>query len=288
MVSFSVFIPEILPAKNIILEKAVLCSHVAKNEAVGIATDFSPEVGKVYFWTKVSCENIPTKVRHIWYHENTEMAEVTLEIKYPSMRTFSCKKIMPQWTGAWYVEIVDDNNLVLKRLDFTIGSSEEGVKEEQEQKIEKNVDNIPQKVLEENKAETEAIDAAEKESMAALNIAEEIVMDESTAKDIDIEIKLGTGVKEREIIGEARIFPADVGKIYCWNLIAGIQEPTEIKHVWYYNNEKIAETSLKVKYDNYRTWSYKTIMPNWAGDWRVEIVDAKGNLAQKASFKINP
>ena len=48
------------------------------------------------------------------------MAEVPLEIKYSTFRTWSYKGISPQWTGAWRVEIVDVADKVLKVLDFEV------------------------------------------------------------------------------------------------------------------------------------------------------------------------
>ena len=99
-------------------------------------------------------------------------------------------------------------------------------------------------------------------------------------------ITLTTGVKDRQPIDSAIVFPDSVGRVYCWTLIQGIKEPTVIKHIWYYGEKRVAEVSLEVKPPRYRTWSYKTILPQWKGDWRVWIVDSQGNLLGTASFKI--
>ena len=97
---------------------------------------------------------------------------------------------------------------------------------------------------------------------------------------------LTTSVKDRQPIDSALVFPDSIGRIYCWTLIEEIKEPMIIKHVWYYGKRKMAEIPLEVKPPRYRTWSYKTILPHWKGDWRVWIMDSQGNLLGTASFKI--
>ena len=99
-------------------------------------------------------------------------------------------------------------------------------------------------------------------------------------------ITLTTGVKDREPVSSAITFPNSVGRVYCWTLIEGAKEPTAIRHLWYYGEKKVVEVSLEIKSSPYRTWSSKTILPQWKGDWRVGIVDDQDNLLGTAPFKI--
>jgi len=115
-------------------------------------------------------------------------------------------------------------------------------------------------------------------------VAEEQVEVEETK--LTVETRLGTGVEERELIGEASAFPSTVGKVYCWTCVQGADEPTEIIHVWYYGVEKMTEVMLPVEYPRHRTWSYKTILPEWKGEWGVEILDAAGNKLDSIVFEI--
>jgi hypothetical protein len=96
----------------------------------------------------------------------------------------------------------------------------------------------------------------------------------------------GTAVEERELQGEATTFPSDIERIYCWSLITGCEEPTTVEHVWYYGNKEIARVPLDVKYPRMRTWSYKTMMPQWIGDWKVELVDIDGQVLATSLFKV--
>ncbi|MDD5686790.1 MAG: DUF2914 domain-containing protein [Elusimicrobia bacterium] len=93
-------------------------------------------------------------------------------------------------------------------------------------------------------------------------------------------------VETRQPVDKAEVFAPEVGKVYLWATITGATEPTEVKHVWYFNSVKVAEISIAVKYPRYRLWSYKTILPEQIGDWKVDIVDAAGNVIKSATFKI--
>ena len=93
-------------------------------------------------------------------------------------------------------------------------------------------------------------------------------------------------VKDREPVGVSTEFPSDIGRVYLWTSIYGADQPTEIKHVWYYGVQKMREITLGIKYRRTRTWSYKNILPQWAGDWHVEVVDEQGRVLKKLSFKI--
>ena len=51
----------------------------------------------------------------------------------------------------------------------------------------------------------------------------------------------------------------------------------EIQHRWYWNDDLISSIPLKVKSNNWRTYSIKTIHPGMTGEWMVAIVDVKNN-----------
>ena len=68
-------------------------------------------------------------------------------------------------------------------------------------------------------------------------------------------------------------FSADVQRLYCFTEIINGTDG-EIRHRWFFNNKKVSEVSLKIKSDRYRTYSSKTIIPEMAGAWKVDIIDA--------------
>jgi len=97
---------------------------------------------------------------------------------------------------------------------------------------------------------------------------------------------IGTGVANREAVDAGTSFSVSVGKLYCFSKIADIQEPTEIVHVWYYGETERTRLSLSVNPPAWRTYSSKIIQAHEVGSWRVEILDASGNLLDTAKFEL--
>ena len=60
----------------------------------------------------------------------------------------------------------------------------------------------------------------------------------------------------------------------------------QVKHVWSYEGETLAEISLNVTSPRYRTYSTKNIMNTQTGHWRVDVVDEQGNLIAQKEFRI--
>ena len=94
-----------------------------------------------------------------------------------------------------------------------------------------------------------------------------------------------TGVADREAVDAGTSFAVTVGRLYCFSKIAGIQESTEIVHVWYYGETERARVSLGVNPPAWRTHSSKIIQAHEIGSWRVEILDASGNLLETLKFE---
>jgi hypothetical protein len=91
-------------------------------------------------------------------------------------------------------------------------------------------------------------------------------------------------VQDRTPIEPGDSFPSDVGKLFCFTRILGAQEETQVTHVWFLNDRQISLVNLKVGSPNWRTWSSKNILPEWVGDWKVEIRDADGNVIHTLEF----
>jgi len=60
----------------------------------------------------------------------------------------------------------------------------------------------------------------------------------------------------------------------------------QVKHVWSYEGETMAEITLNVTSPRYRTYSTKNIMDTQTGHWRVDVVDEKSNLIAQKEFRI--
>jgi hypothetical protein len=99
------------------VEKIALGTGVESRELVGEATEFDVSVGRIYCWTKIISQNVPATIKHVWYAGEQQVAEVPLNINYPSTRTWSSKAIS---TGKWRVEVVGETGEVLASTDFTV------------------------------------------------------------------------------------------------------------------------------------------------------------------------
>ena len=107
-----------------------------------------------------------------------------------------------------------------------------------------------------------------------------------TTSTLTVEAKLCTSVVDRVAQGEATKFSSDVGQVYLWCRVIGATDTTEVEHLWYYNGEEKASIKLPVKTASWRTWSKKTIMPHWTGQWEVKIVDAEWHVLKTIAFTV--
>lgn len=103
---------------------------------------------------------------------------------------------------------------------------------------------------------------------------------------VTVETELCTGVEERMPVGMTDQFPADVGQVCLWSKVSGYTDETFIKHVWYYRGDEMATIELPIRGTAWRTYSYKTIPPEWSGDWVVKIIDVDGNVLKAIPFKV--
>lgn len=107
------------------------------------------------------------------------------------------------------------------------------------------------------------------------------------AQNIEVTtIEIGTNVEERQIVNSDTTFSSSVGSLYCFTRVTGAEDTTQVHHVWYYENEEMARTTLDIRSPDWRTWSSKTILENWVGPWRVAIEDNNGNTLAEKQFQI--
>ena len=100
------------------------------------------------------------------------------------------------------------------------------------------------------------------------------------------EIVICTSVENKQPVGVDSVFASDVKQLTCFTKIVSQAEQSEVSHVWFYQDKQMTKVDLTVMGKSYRTWSRKTIIPEWKGDWRVEVQDSAGNVLSKISFNI--
>jgi hypothetical protein len=104
----------------LIVEDAVICQDVVDRTPVESGFVFSNDIGTVYCFSRVMGAKTDTQISHNWYFNDVQVASVPLSVRSNNWRTYSSKKIMPEFKGNWKVEIVAQDGQVLKELTFTI------------------------------------------------------------------------------------------------------------------------------------------------------------------------
>lgn len=57
-------------------------------------------------------------------------------------------------------------------------------------------------------------------------------------------------------------------------------EGTTITHRWSLNGAVMAEVSFNVRASRWRVYSSKTLLPEWRGDWVVDVLDDAGTVIE--------
>ena len=95
-----------------------------------------------------------------------------------------------------------------------------------------------------------------------------------------------TAIENQMPVDSIDSYRADFGKLYCFTRILGAQGDTEVTHVWYYQDNQLAKVTLPVKSADWRTYSSKRFLPQWAGQWKVVVLDAEGNEIATIPFSL--
>lgn len=103
------------PGPEITIDPFVMCEDVVNREPVNV-TDFFRADGTATSFTRIFA-SAPTRISHVWYHENTRMDEIPFTVQPPSWRVWSRKHLYGK-TGIWRVEVVDENGTVLRTTHF--------------------------------------------------------------------------------------------------------------------------------------------------------------------------
>lgn len=101
------------------------------------------------------------------------------------------------------------------------------------------------------------------------------------AGDVSAEVKAGTGVEKRAIVGEANTFPAGT-TVWVWSLVKGAEG--SVKHVWKRDGQVAWTATLGVGSKKWSTQSRRTIPK--AGSWEVDVQTADGASIGTVAFTI--
>ena len=101
---------------------------------------------------------------------------------------------------------------------------------------------------------------------------------------ITAEIVIAINVEDREPVGGAEEFSADVGQVYGWTRVTGASNAI-VEHVWRYEDHELV-VPINIGGSPWRVWSTKNIPAEWTGEWTFEVRDASGNVVASTMFTV--
>ena len=107
-------------APVISVEEAVIATGVENLTPVAPGVSFDASIGRLYSFTRIKTNLQPAIIKHLWFHGDKMVMEVTLPVKSSNWRTYSMKTILPSAGGDWKVDVTSEDGTILKTLNFTI------------------------------------------------------------------------------------------------------------------------------------------------------------------------
>ncbi|WP_303723030.1 DUF2914 domain-containing protein [Malonomonas rubra] len=95
-----------------------------------------------------------------------------------------------------------------------------------------------------------------------------------------------TGIENQMPVDKVEVYPADYGKLFCFTRIVGADQDTSVTHVWYYQDNELARVNLPIGSADWRTYSSKRFLPQWAGQWKVVVFSEDGRELKTISFAL--
>ncbi len=92
-----------------------------------------------------------------------------------------------------------------------------------------------------------------------------------------------TGVADREPVNDLERVLAGNERVLFFTELRGMEGQT-VRHRWSHGDASLAEVEFKVGGPRWRVWSSKNLIPEWAGEWKVEVIDSAGNVVSEKRF----
>ncbi len=92
-----------------------------------------------------------------------------------------------------------------------------------------------------------------------------------------------TAVVDREPVSDLTSIPASDSSAVFFTELRDMDGAT-VTHLWKFNGEVMAEVKFNVGGPRWRVWSSKNLMPEWYGEWIVDVVDDAGNVLVEKNF----
>jgi len=130
--------------------------------------------------------------------------------------------------------------------------------------------------LNQAEAKAQAHSAHESTEMPIIHSKSVQIVQAILAKNIQNKQPIGIFVKNTTV-------PKYVRKVYFYTQIK-TKKLTTIYHRWIYQHQIMATIPLKIKAQNYRTWSSKRLSSAWQGQWQIEVLNHNHKVIFRRTF----
>lgn len=94
-----------------------------------------------------------------------------------------------------------------------------------------------------------------------------------------------SNIEAREPVDELQEVEVTQERVYFFSELIGL-EGQEVWHRWIYQGEVMAEVVFQVGGARWRVHSSKNLIPDWTGEWKVEVVDGSGRVLASQSLAV--
>ena len=100
------------------VSRAQFTTSIDDREPVSMIDSLDSSVGNsISFFTEIS-DMAGQIVTHQWTHQDKIMFEKTFQVKADRWRIWTSKTLIPDWTGTWTVNVLDNERVLLASKNF--------------------------------------------------------------------------------------------------------------------------------------------------------------------------
>lgn len=107
-------------AQALEVEDVSITTQIVNRAPVDSLNTVPANVDRLYCYTRITGATEDTWITHVWYCESKELARVRLSVDSSNWRTWSSKRVLSHWKGAWRVEVLDATGQPLLIVPFSI------------------------------------------------------------------------------------------------------------------------------------------------------------------------
>lgn len=96
-----------------------------------------------------------------------------------------------------------------------------------------------------------------------------------------------SSVEQREPVDSIMSLSCDQGQIFYFTELRNL-EGQVVTHRWTYEGDLMADITINVGGPRWRAWSSKRLIPEWLGEWSVQVLDDSGQVLAQDSFVCMP